>query len=147
MNTYQDPKRETELIFVNVLWDKTGIRFYPSKDSEERELPIGVVKVASAKPLVGGKDPRGYLCIVKVMYVSHMDEIGSEEHGQNLAKIEDGLMTIPNLEVDEYLLKENHVKVAGLHIDEISETTEDQSLGDIFTCTVGVVGIDCPVES
>ena len=147
MSVYQDPKREIELAIGNVLRAETLIDFYPNKGDEERETPFGVVICEQAKPLVGGRAPRGYLCTVKVVYVTHMDDGDTESHSQTIAKIEDALALIPQLDVEDYLLEENHIKIAGLNIDSLEESQQDQSFGDIFICTVGAVGIDCPVTT
>ena len=129
-SSYQDPKREIEIILCNVLYDKTGITFRPNKSQEDIDLPYGVVICEQASPLVGGRAPRGYKCVVKVIYVTHMDEDFSAKHHQDVAAIEDGLMTIPQLDVSDYLLEENHIKVAGLHIDSLEESQLDQAFGD-----------------
>jgi hypothetical protein len=146
-SSYQDPKREIEIILCNVLWDKTGIKFRPNKSQEEIEPPYGVVICEQANPLVGGLAPRGYKCVVKVIYVTHMDEDYTSKHHQDVAAIEDGLMAIPQLDVNDYLLEENHIKVAGLHIDSLEESQLDQAFGDVFNLTVGAVGLDCPVTT
>ena len=146
-SVYQDPKREIELILCNILTERVQVDFFPHKRDDERETPYGVVLCEVARPLVGGRAPRGYLCDVKVVYVSHMDETESESHAQNCAKVEDVLSLIPQLDIEEYLLRENHIKIAGLSIRELQEASREQSVGDIFVCTVGAIGVDCPVTT
>jgi hypothetical protein len=96
METIHDPKREVELIFCEAL-DKEvkDLLFYPNKGDKERETPFGAVICEDMSPLMGGAGPRGYLCKVKVVYVSHMDETTSQEHGVFISKIEDALSRFP----------------------------------------------------
>jgi hypothetical protein len=139
---YRDVKREVEAILANILNESLQITFVPFKgDDEDREFPFGVVKCGTAKPLVGGSEPRGYMCNVKVVYVTHIDDVESIEHSKAVALIEDVLASIPKREVADYKLEENHVRVAGMFIEELTDSSEDQSHGDMFSIRVGVTGI------
>ena len=114
--------------------------FYPSKGDEERELPFGVVHVESAKPTLGGRDPRGYLCDVRIIFVSHIDEVGSEEHSEAVSKVEDVLSLIPNNVITSQTggLNNTHITINGLFISDMQTASQDQSHGDVFFVTVGV---------
>jgi len=95
IDSYQDPKREVELTICRHLKEATQVPFFPNKGDLEHELPFGAVLCESMKPLLGGSLPRGYRCDVRVVYVSHMDEVGSLEHSMAIARIEDALNKIP----------------------------------------------------
>ncbi len=144
-DSYQDPKREVELLICSILKEATHITFLPNKGDIEHETPFGAVLCESMKPLLGGAKPRGYRCDVRVVYVSHMDEIHSEQHAQNVSRIEDTLNGIPQKKLDDFYLTNNHVKIVGLFIQDIQESSEDHSFGDLFICKVAVVGeSNCP---
>lgn len=138
---YQDVKREVELVIGNILTEHLAIAFFPYKGDVEQEFPFGVIKCGSAKPLLGGSEPRGYMCNVRVVYVSNIDDAVSDAHSQVIAKIEDVLNMIPQMAVEAYKLKENHIQVAGMFIEDLTDESEDQSHGDMFHLKVGVTGV------
>ena len=102
IEVYHEPKRELEFALCDILTNKVGLRFYPNYGNEARETPFGAVICEEAKPLTGGMRPRAYLCNVKVVFVSHIDEADSQEHGGYISKMEDALMLIPNKVEDEF---------------------------------------------
>jgi|LULO01.1.fsa_nt_gb hypothetical protein len=97
IEVYHEPKREVELAFCDILNDNVElIRFFPNYGDEARETPFGAVVCEEINPLMGGARPRGYLCNVKVVFVSHIDEAASQEHAGYIAQIEDALNAIAN---------------------------------------------------
>jgi len=112
---YHDPKRELEMIFCYLLKQETGIEFYPNKGDVELEPPFGAVVCETAKLLNGGisggslKMPKAYLCNVKVMYITHIDEVDAQEHGANISIIQDTIVDFPK----------NDPEVSMLPLDEL----------------------------
>lgn len=97
---YHDPKRELEMVFCTLLEDATGIKFHPNKGDQEVMPPYGAVVCENMRPINGGVPPRGYLCNVKVMYISHIDEVDAQEHGANLVKVQEAITTLPKNDPD-----------------------------------------------
>ena len=116
------------------------LEFFPSKGDSERETPFGVVHVESAKPTLGGRDPRGYLCDVRIIFVSHIDEIDSKEHSEAISKVEDILSKIPNKSnvAHGYDMDNTHITINGMFISDMQTASQEQSHGDVFFCIVGV---------
>ena len=97
---YHDPKRELEMIFCHLLNERTGIQFYPNKGDVELEPPFGAVVCENARLLNGGTSggkglPKAYLCNVKVMYISHIDEVDAQAHGAHISLIQDTIVDLP----------------------------------------------------
>lgn len=144
---YTGIKRQIERTFASILTERLGkwsgagrqlVEFFPSKGDDERELPFGVIHVESAKPTLGGRDPRAYLCDVRIIFVSHIDEVGSEEHSQIVSNVEDILSQIPNNQMPCSELDDTHITINGIFISDMQTASQDQSHGDVFFVTAGV---------
>lgn len=97
IEVYHEPKREVELAFCDILNDNVElVRFFPNYGDEARETPFGAVVCEEMNPLMGGARPRGYLCNVKVVFVSHIDEAASQEHAGYISQMEDAINAIAN---------------------------------------------------
>jgi hypothetical protein len=139
MSYFTGIKRQVERTFASILTERiAGVDFWPSKGDEERELPFGVVHVESAKPTLGGRDPRAYMCDVRIIFVSHIDEVGSEEHSQVVAQVEDIISQIPNKTMPTSELCDTHIAINGLFISDMQTASQSQSHGDVFFLIVGV---------
>lgn len=102
IEVFHEPKRELEFALCDILNDQVDLRFFPNYGNDPRETPFGAVICEEATPLMGGMRPRAYLCNVQVVFVSHIDEADSQEHGAYISKIEDALMLIPNQVEDSF---------------------------------------------
>jgi hypothetical protein len=128
IEVYHEPKRELEQILCVLLNENTSTKFFPNKGDQEMETPFGAVVCENAEPLVGGRKPRAYLCNVKVVYVSHMDEVDSQEHGANIAQIEDVLSFVPQREDDKF---SRYIPRQELYGYEVSEDIIKKNLEDL----------------
>jgi hypothetical protein len=128
IEVYHEPKREIEQILCAILNEHTSTRFFPNKGDQEMETPFGAVVCENAEPLVGGRKPRAYLCNVKVVYVSHMDEVDSQEHGANIAQIEDSLSYLPQRQDDKF---SRYVPRHELYGYEISDDVIKENLDNL----------------
>ena len=90
-----DPRRMTEQILCEVLNSYAkGAEFFPSNSDTQQELPFGSVYVDESLPTIGERSPRAYLMNIKVVYVSHIDEVGSQLHSENVSRILDGINVV-----------------------------------------------------
>jgi len=104
---HTDPRRMTEQIICEVLNNYAkGAEFFPSNSDKEQELPFGSVYVEESLPTIGERSPRAYLMNIKVVYVSHINEVGSQLHSENVSRIQDGLNTVANKDYTEAYLKQ-----------------------------------------
>lgn len=104
---HTDARRLTEQILCEVLNNYAkGATFYPSNGDMERELPFGVVYVDESLPTVGDRKPRAYLMEIKIVYVSSIHEVGSQEHSENVSRIHDALSVVASKEYDEAYLRQ-----------------------------------------
>jgi hypothetical protein len=104
---HTDPRRMTEQILCEVLNNYAkGAVFHPSNADTQQELPFGSVYVEESLPTIGDRSPRAYLMSIKVVYVSHINEVGSQLHSENVSRIQDGLNTVANKQYTESYLRQ-----------------------------------------
>jgi len=141
---HTDVRRMTEQILCEVLNNYVrGATFYPSKGDGERELPFGVVYVDEAVPTIGERAPRAYLMDIKAIYVSSIYEVGSQEHSENVSRIQDGINTVADKEYTEaylrqYDLHEGRCRIMArtghLYFDDLD--VERVAIGDYCELTI-----------
>jgi hypothetical protein len=127
-----DARRMTEQILCEVLNNYVkGAEFFPSNADQQQELPFGSVYVEESQPTIGDRTPRAYLMNIKIVYVSHINEVGSQLHSENVARIQDGLNTVANKEytksyLRQYDLHEGKCRIMArtghLYFDELDVT-------------------------
>ena len=80
------------------------------------------------------------MCDVRIIFVSHIDEIDSKEHSEAISKVEDILSKIPNKSnvAHGYDMDNTHITINGMFISDMQTASQEQSHGDVFFCIVGV---------
>jgi hypothetical protein len=155
-----EPRRAIEDAMVRYLGAQVeSVDFFPNDGDNERDLPFCVVLCKGVEPIVsGGLNVNAYKASVKIVYVSHINDVAvgaagaergdfvesynyppataetppSRGHSEMVKHIERALESLAG---SSYAF--GSTRVCGLAIEQFETTSEEQSFADVITCIVG----------